>query len=47
MSRARTFSEKEDAQKEILPKQIEFFSVDLAGECGNTVFTVTKVENYQ
>jgi len=39
--------DEEDAQKEILPKQIEFFSVDLAGECGNTVFTVTKVENYQ
>lgn len=25
MSRARTFSEKENAQKEILPKQTDFF----------------------
>ena len=46
MSRANKFSEKENAQKEILPKQIDF-SVGFAGGCGNTVFTVTQVENYQ
>ena len=47
MSRARTFSEKGNAQKEILPKQSELFPSDFAGECGNTVFTVTFVECYQ
>ena len=32
MSRARTFSEKENAQKEILPKQIEVFPSVLLGD---------------
>ena len=47
MSRANNSRKKENAQKEILPKQTDFFPIGLAGGCGNTVFTVTKVENYQ
>ena len=47
MSRARTFSEKGNAQKEILPKPSKIFPSACAGGCGNTAFTVTVVEGYQ
>ena len=46
MSRARN-SRKRERTKGTSAEADRFFPVGLAGGCGNTVFTVTKVENYQ
>ena len=46
MSRAKN-SRKRERTKGNFAEAGQLFPVGLAGGCGNTVFTVTKVENYQ
>lgn len=46
MSRAE-HSRKRERTKGNSAEAGRFFPIDFAGECGNTVFTVTKVEGYQ
>ena len=46
MSRAKK-SRKRERTKGNSAEADRFFPIGFAGECGNTAFTVTQVENYQ